>query len=590
MALYPAPCPSHAEPTLQPSYFTSSLYVESLRTDINDLVLLYEEQYKANNAEPPFSVFKSVWRSEGWHLLHLRVFDDRTRERFLTTTFRLFLEKSKKSEPPFTRVTAVLALYTLYSTQPLGTTPALWYLKHITIPADQHNDLQELDAIPSGTELSALRPTISFILRYFRENGVFLILPDSNSLPENPRSLPREVHVDRGLIASLDPSSTKKKGRPTRNDKTRKAKSAVDSLESWLDKPQPLTEDSPALTKSKADEYQLLKSQLLVAIDGQNPDSEGHSAIVKANRLVFRRLQEVQTYVPQASDSLSRQERESAGVGRVESAMEDLAQGLNPGILGLLEGSGNSSQDIGSVSFTERFSLSPDPTTWGSILSPNHPEPDDYLHNPDPKRDRKYDSGGHMFTYRGLTNLGCMITLCTGMLTLFAGYPIFSHFTARKPSDMGGFNIGGINSTGQIPSFLGNYGLVDRETPADAFYKTSYTNPSQQLQLVFSDEFNTDGRTFYPGDDPYWEAVDLHYWATNNMEWYDPQAVVTRDGFLEVSLSRKDAHGLQYQGGMVSTWNKFCFTGGLLEVSVTLPGANNVMGLWPADELVMGRV
>lgn len=33
------------------------------------------------------------------------------------------------------------------------------------------------------------------------------------------------------------------------------------------------------------------------------------------------------------------------------------------------------------------------------------------------------------------------------------------------------------------------------------------------MQLVFSDEFNTDGRTFYPGDDPYWEAVDLHYWA-----------------------------------------------------------------------------
>ncbi|RXW14474.1 hypothetical protein EST38_g11385 [Candolleomyces aberdarensis] len=163
-----------------------------------------------------------------------------------------------------------------------------------------------------------------------------------------------------------------------------------------------------------------------------------------------------------------------------------------------------------------------------------------------------------------------------------AGYPIFSHFTARKPSDMGGFNIGGINSTGQIPSFPGNYGLVDRDTPADAFYKVSYTNPSQQLQLVFSDEFNTDGRTFYPGDDPYWEAVDLHYWATNNLEWYDPEAVVTRDGFLEVSLSRKDTHGLQYQGGMISTWNKFCFTGGLLEVSVTLPGANNVMGLWPA--------
>ena len=33
------------------------------------------------------------------------------------------------------------------------------------------------------------------------------------------------------------------------------------------------------------------------------------------------------------------------------------------------------------------------------------------------------------------------------------------------------------------------------------------------MVLVFSDEFNRDGRTFYPGDDPYWEAVDLHYWV-----------------------------------------------------------------------------
>jgi hypothetical protein len=35
------------------------------------------------------------------------------------------------------------------------------------------------------------------------------------------------------------------------------------------------------------------------------------------------------------------------------------------------------------------------------------------------------------------------------------------------------------------------------------------------MKLVFSDEFNTDGRTFYPGDDPYWEAEDLHYWQVH---------------------------------------------------------------------------
>ena len=36
------------------------------------------------------------------------------------------------------------------------------------------------------------------------------------------------------------------------------------------------------------------------------------------------------------------------------------------------------------------------------------------------------------------------------------------------------------------------------------------------------------------------------------------------------------------QGGMMSTWNKFCFTGGAFLASVTLPGSPSVAGLWPA--------
>jgi beta-glucan synthesis-associated protein KRE6 len=61
---------------------------------------------------------------------------------------------------------------------------------------------------------------------------------------------------------------------------------------------------------------------------------------------------------------------------------------------------------------------------------------------------------------------------------------------------------------------VGNWGLIDRDTPNAAFTKPSYQDGTD-LQLVFSDEFNTDGRTFYPGDDPYWEAVDLHYWEVS---------------------------------------------------------------------------
>lgn len=118
-------------------------------------------------------------------------------------------------------------------------------------------------------------------------------------------------------------------------------------------------------------------------------------------------------------------------------------------------------------------------------------------------------------------------------------------------------HVEGTNATGQVPSLdLGaSYsGLIDRDTPQSAhtiegFYGHNY-------ELVFSDEFDgkasngllviglslttpafaEEGRTFYPGDDPYWyvccplspsraqnepndrEAMDIHYAGTNDLE------------------------------------------------------------------------
>ncbi|KAF7784634.1 hypothetical protein Agabi119p4_799 [Agaricus bisporus var. burnettii] len=233
-------------------------------------------------------------------------------------------------------------------------------------------------------------------------------------------------------------------------------------------------------------------------------------------------------------------------------------------------------------SISDKYSLAPDPQAWGSNISPNYVEPDDYLHNPDPRRDRKNDTGGTIFTYRGLTNVGCLTLLCVGLITLFAGYPLISHFTTQRMSTNGGFNLGGVNATGQVPEMAGNWGLIDLATPRTAYKKQAFNDPSQEMTLVFSDEFDVDGRTFYPGDDPYWEAVDLHYWQTNNLEWYDPEAITTKNGSLQISLSRKQTHGLNFQGGMMTTWNKFCFTGGYFEAAVRLPGTTNILGLWPA--------
>lgn len=57
------------------------------------------------------------------------------------------------------------------------------------------------------------------------------------------------------------------------------------------------------------------------------------------------------------------------------------------------------------------------------------------------------------------------------------------------------------------------------------------------------------GHDAVSGDDPYWEAVDLHYWSTNNLEWYDPRQLTTKDGNLLITLDNIKNHGLNYMGG-----------------------------------------
>ncbi|KAJ7363796.1 glycoside hydrolase family 16 protein [Mycena albidolilacea] len=240
---------------------------------------------------------------------------------------------------------------------------------------------------------------------------------------------------------------------------------------------------------------------------------------------------------------------------------------------------GSESQDWESLppsprsGLAEKYSLAPDPALWGSNIYPNMTEPDDDLHNPDSK-----DHSSFSLSTRGIYNIGCLVVLCLAIMTLFVGYPVLTF--VKKTFSTATIFGGNVNSTGQVPS-IGNFGLIDLDTPSDAYTITSLYS-GKEMKLVFSDEFNTDGRTFYPGDDPYWEAEDLHYWQTNNMEWYDPAAVTTKNGSLRITLSAKQTHGLDYQGGLVTTWNKFCFTGGLLVTSAILPGTNNIHGLWPA--------
>lgn len=123
-------------------------------------------------------------------------------------------------------------------------------------------------------------------------------------------------------------------------------------------------------------------------------------------------------------------------------------------------------------------------------------------------------------------------------------------------------------------------GLIDEDTPRSAYTRQS-TFDDSILKLVFSDEFNTPNRTFYPGDDPYWTAPDIWYGATQDLEWYDPDAVTTANGTLQLKLERFPNHNLDFRSGMLNSWNQMCFKGGVFEVSVSLAGPSGVPGLWP---------
>ncbi|KAH7920476.1 glycoside hydrolase family 16 protein [Leucogyrophana mollusca] len=231
-------------------------------------------------------------------------------------------------------------------------------------------------------------------------------------------------------------------------------------------------------------------------------------------------------------------------------------------------------------SLTGEKPAGPGPVGGSSSVPPylwdtKDPDLDDALHNPDPLQDAALDSSFTFFSARGWMNASALFVLVIGLILLFAGYPII-HYYSQADGPNYGYNLGGINQTGQVP--MGMPGLLDADTPASAYTKNinGYT-----YGLVFSDEFNNDGRTFWPGDDAYWEAQNLHYWPTGDLEWYDPQAITTKDGSLVITITEQPINNLNFMSGMLTSWNKFCFTTGYIEVNMSMPGSVTAPGFWP---------
>lgn len=153
MTTSPAPQVTRGDLTLQPSYFTSSLFVYPLREDITNLTQIYSTKYAQSDRAQPFALFKGIWNEQGWTWLHLRVFDARAREKFLEVVFRLFIganntiitlhackltrtvtERLVSTSHPIEKVVAIFGIYTFYFSQPSTSGPSLYSLKHIPIP------------------------------------------------------------------------------------------------------------------------------------------------------------------------------------------------------------------------------------------------------------------------------------------------------------------------------------------------------------------------------------------------------------------------------------------------------------------------
>lgn len=159
----------------------------------------------------------------------------------------------------------------------------------------------------------------------------------------------------------VDPTVPRKKGRPTRLDKAKKAKSVLHNLERWLqdtsNSQTPSTTAPPDLTSaSRASHtatteteatlarYRDSKSRLLSKMDFHERSggaSQRRTAFRQANQFVLDRLKTAEELL--ASDDGSSSNGPNAVLARVEHAVKEFIEaeeeGRKVGILGLLGGS-----------------------------------------------------------------------------------------------------------------------------------------------------------------------------------------------------------------------------------------------------------
>merc|ERR1719502_1842302 len=135
---------------------------------------------------------------------------------------------------------------------------------------------------------------------------------------------------------------------------------------------------------------------------------------------------------------------------------------------------------------------------------------------------------------------------------------------------------------------------IDPATPAHGM--TTKSPDGKTFELIFSDEFNTPGRNFANGHDPKWTALNIGDTSNKGTAFYLPEqaSIATDAAFPDVSAllitTENASHTgdsptgekgiyMPYKSAMLQSWNKFCFTGGVVEFRARQPQGG---GYWPA--------
>jgi beta-glucanase (GH16 family) len=138
--------------------------------------------------------------------------------------------------------------------------------------------------------------------------------------------------------------------------------------------------------------------------------------------------------------------------------------------------------------------------------------------------------------------------------------------------------------------------LIDKNTLIRSILSI---HDNRKLDLVMSDEFSEDDRSFGGDNDLSFEAIEKPDNSNEALQFYNSskEYVTTKGGHLVITTRAEKTSWMEwdstehrpvqrtknYTSGMVQSWNKFCFTGGVLEIAINMPGA---AGLWPAAWLM----